>query len=71
MSRYDYIRGAAKHAIITDECRTNKGDEAVMEEALQRLRDEWPRVANGWKVGKGCKFHVVLIVEPPDIITGG
>lgn len=65
MSKLDVIPGAAKHAIITDECRRNKGDDAVIEEALQRLRDEWPKVAKGWPVGSGGRFHVVLIVERP------
>ncbi len=66
----EFIPGAAKHAIITDECRRNKGDERVMEEALQRLRDEWPNVANGWPVGAGGRFHVVLIVERPPVHGG-
>jgi hypothetical protein len=60
-----YIPGAAKHAIITDDCRRNKGDDVVMEEALQRIRAEWPNVAKGWPIGKGGRFHVALIVERP------
>ena len=60
------ISGApAKHAIITDECRRNKGDTAVIEEALQRLRDEWAHIAKGWPIGAGGRFHVVMAVEQP------
>jgi hypothetical protein len=61
-----YIPGAAKHAIITDQCRQNKGDQAVMDEACERLRDEWRHVAAGWPVGSGARFHVALIVERPE-----
>jgi hypothetical protein len=56
---------AAKHAIITDECRQNRGDAGAVEEALRRLREEYDNVARGWPVGSGGRFHLVLVVERP------
>lgn len=55
----------AKHAIITDTCRTGRGEDGAIDEALKRLRDEYLNCARGWPVGKGVKFHIALIVERP------
>lgn len=52
----------AKHAIVTDVCRTNKTDAGATAEALERLRAE--AIATfPFHVGKGVKFHFVLLVE--------
>jgi hypothetical protein len=71
MPQLDYIPGAAQHAIITDQCRQNKGDAAVIEEACQRIRDAWNNgVSKGWPIGSGARFHVALIVERPELTNG-
>jgi hypothetical protein len=56
----------AKHAIITDVCRRNRGDEDAVEEALLRARNALSLAMKGWDVGRGVKFHVVVTVERPD-----
>lgn len=56
---------AAKHAIITDECRTNRGDSGAFEEAVNRLRQEYHVAAKNWGTDKGVKLHVILAVERP------
>jgi hypothetical protein len=59
------IPGApARHAIISDECRL-KGDVAVIEEAIARIRETWLEVSKGIPIGHGYKFHVALTVERP------
>ncbi len=56
----------AQHAIITDQCRVNKGDEAAIDEALGRLHHEYMQPATvPANMGKGVNFHVVLTVERP------
>lgn len=62
----DYIKGAVVHAIITEACRRNRGDVAVIEEAIQRLRNGWASVSRNWPIEAGGRFHVVLISEPPE-----
>ncbi|HEX2882218.1 MAG TPA: hypothetical protein VHO25_22010 [Polyangiaceae bacterium] len=57
----------AKHAIITPTCR-QKGDEAVIDEALARLRAEYIATAPNWPLD-GARFHVVLTVERIGSIT--
>lgn len=53
----------AKHAIITDTCRNNKGDVGAINEALERIRQEYDNLLQYWPIGKGTKFHIKLIVE--------
>ena len=53
----------AKHAYITDVCRTNRGDDGAIEEALNRLREEFKACADAWKIGDGTEFHLVLTVH--------
>lgn len=61
----------ARHAIITDECRQHKGDAAVIEEAIGRLRESWESVAEGHLIGRGTKFHLLLMVErAPELERG-
>ena len=55
----------AKHAIVTDTCRANKGDSAVIDESLERLRAEAVEVMPNWAQGSGVKFHFALTVEYP------
>lgn len=53
----------AKHAIITDTCRTNRGDQGAFVEAVDRLRVEYNACALGQPVGRGVAFHLVLVVD--------
>ena len=55
----------AEHAIITDACRENRGDEGAFDEAVRRLREQYIACVAGWKDRPGVKFHVALTVEPP------
>ena len=57
--------GTARHAVITDTCRTNRGDVGAFEEAVSRLREEYGRIVRGWAIGTGVQIHVVLTVERP------
>ncbi len=61
----EYISGSVEHAIISDDCRNNRGDRFAMDDALRRLQDAWSKVSRSFPIGKGVKFHVVLIVEKP------
>ena len=53
----------AVHAIITDECRTNRGDVEAGKEAISRLATEYDSLIKWHKVGKDVKFHLILAVE--------
>ena len=53
----------AKHAIVTDVCRTNRTDEGAVDEALDRLREEALRLFQSRGHGRGDKFHFVLNIE--------
>ncbi len=56
----------AKHAIITDECRENKGDMLAIEEALDRIREEYFSIVNHRDDNDACDlvdYHVVLVVD--------
>ena len=55
----------AIHAIITDECRSGRGDLGAIDEALRRARKELDLCVRGRPQGKGAKFHVVVTVERP------
>ena len=58
----------AKHAIITDTCRTVRGgDLAAFDEAVSRLRKEFQACARAEAnaLGKGVQFHLILTVERP------
>lgn len=56
----------AQHVIITGHCRENRGDDGAFDEAVERLRVVYDRVASGWATGSGLKMHLVLTVERPD-----
>lgn len=56
----------AIHAIITDDCRTGRGDEGAVDEALKRAREELKLCLGGWEHGRGAKFHVAVTVERPE-----
>lgn len=53
----------AVHAIVTDVCRENKGDEAAFQEAVERVLSESRELTQWHERGKGVKFHVILAVE--------
>jgi hypothetical protein len=54
----------AVHAIITDECRKNKGEFDAIVEATNRITTEYVDfLVKTHPIGKGVKFHVVLSVE--------
>lgn len=58
------IEGAcASHAIITDTCRLNRGDEGVIDETLARTRKALERALGGWPNSAGTQIHVVVTVE--------
>lgn len=54
---------AAKHVIITDKCRTNRGTEGAFDEAVSRLRKEYLETQPYQPIGKDTKFHLILTVE--------
>ena len=56
----------AKHAIITDECRKNRTDVGAINEAVQRIVDEYMVCVEHWPLGNGTKFHVKLEIERPE-----
>lgn len=63
----------ACHAIITDECRANRGNIGALTEACRRLLAQYRQATDektGFKVGSGAKFHVVLTVERPERPNG-
>ena len=51
----------AKHAIITPECRQNRGNDGALVEALKRIRDEYFAIVEARSDQFTC--HVVLTVE--------
>lgn len=53
----------AKHAIITDECRANRGDLGAFGEASHRLMVEFIELMNQRSDEKGVNYHLVLVVE--------
>ena len=53
----------AKHCIITDECRQNRGDIGAAVEAIERVQDELKILLQNWPVGNGTTFHLKLEVE--------
>lgn len=58
----------ALHAIITDECRANRGNVGALGEAYRRLLAQYRQATDektGFKIGDGAKFHVVLTIERP------
>ncbi len=59
----------AKHAIVTDTCRRNKGDYPAGDEAVTRLLNEYFECMDAWK-DKGAQFHFVLTIERPRTIEG-
>ncbi len=53
------------HAVISDTCRSNKGEDQVIDEALEVLRAAYMKTFPSWARGKGAEFHVVLTVDYP------
>ena len=53
---------SARHAIISDQCRINRGNEGAIDEALARIREEFLQIAPKWELGNNTTFHVVLTV---------
>ena len=53
----------AKYAIITPTCRKNKGDAAVIEETIERIRSELEKCLPNWP-SDAANFHVAMTVEP-------
>jgi len=53
----------ASHQIISDECRTNRGDAGAINEAISRIYDEAEVILQNWPVGSEMKLHFQLIVE--------
>lgn len=55
----------AVHAIITDTCRTNRTNLGALDEAFQRIRNEYLILSEIHKIGSGVNLHVKLEVEMP------
>lgn len=56
---------AAKHCIITETCRANRGDEGAFEEAVARIRDAYHLNLAGRRA-RGValpRYRLVLVVE--------
>jgi len=51
----------AVHAIITPACRSNRGVEGALEEAVRRVREEYLACQNADNAN--ANFHVLLTVE--------
>lgn len=61
-----YIPGqVAVHAIISDGCRSARGDAGAADEAVRRVREQLEKILDGWAIGSGGIFHVVVTVERP------
>ncbi len=52
----------ASHQTISDECR-QKGEDVAVDEALEKLKVAYLRLALDWPLGSDVKFHLVLSVE--------
>lgn len=57
---------AAAGAVITPECRTNRGDGGALEEAISRVRRKYHEICKGWKDAPvQPTMRLVLTVERP------
>ena len=54
---------AAKHVIISDECRKNRTDQGALQEAVRQVSEEYEHLTKGHPVGKRSRMHLVLTVE--------
>lgn len=59
MTKIDGIK--AKHVVIQPSCRT-RGDDVAIEDALNRIREEFKNVAS-YKANDNANFHIVLTVD--------
>ena len=59
---------AAKHAIVTPICRQNRTAVGALDEAIQRLRQEYLACTQVLE-NQDAVYHFVLTVERPDIET--
>ena len=53
------------HLVISDECRSGRGEDGAIDESLRRIRDVYLDILKFWADKPGVKFHVVLTVEAP------
>lgn len=62
-----YPPGAVvEHAIITPECRQNRGTDGALAEAIQRVTDQYWQVVHGWQLSpEQPTLHLVLTMERP------
>lgn len=57
---------AASHSIITEGCRSNRGDVGAFEEAVERARKAYDEIVAGWRSAPlQPTVHLVLTVERP------
>ena len=56
----------AKHVYVTDACRENRTDMGALNEALDRIDEEFHELLKNWPQGHGHRFHVMLSVEPAE-----
>ena len=53
----------AKHAIITDQCRANRGDIGAFQVAMEQLRREYDAITRIRTNEPGVNYRLVLVVE--------
>ena len=49
MAEKSYRRELATQALITPECRENRGNDGAWDEAIRRLRVEYDAILGGWE----------------------
>jgi len=54
------------HRIITDECRTNRGDDGALDEALCTAREAVKKLYGYWPIGERAAIHIKIEVEYAD-----
>jgi hypothetical protein len=65
MSTTSVPGGQLCRATITDECRSGRGDEGAIDEAVRRIRQQAKWALTWWAQGSGAKVHVVVTLEKP------
>lgn len=61
----------AKHAIVSDQCRSNWTDAGAVDQALEHLRKEAVRLIELRGHGRGDLLHFKLEIERETQVGGG
>lgn len=60
------VPGQVTAAFITPTCRANKGDAGAWDEAVERLREQYNSICEGWRdKPEQPTLNVVLTMERP------